>query len=746
MNNTEKSSSFFSLHPAIQKWVWQQGWPTLRDIQEEAIKPILDKDTDLIISASTAGGKTEAAFLPIFSDIIKGQEQSGIHTIGIIPLKALINDQYRRLSFLGEHTGVKVTPWHGDVSQSIKSKLLKESEGVLLITPESLESLLINKSGQVASLLNNLSFIVIDELHAFIGTERGKQLQSLMTRLDILNKVKSIRIGLSATLGDMDMAYEFMRPNSSNKHLIISSDGYRHDLKLQVRGYVDNPPSVLGIKTFSRDETTKDSTPFEEISEYLFEHLRGTTNLVFANSRMFVEEYSCYLREKSENYNLPNEFYPHHGSLSKELREELETRMHNGNLPTTTICTNTLELGIDIGSVDSVVQIGIPSSVSSLRQRLGRSGRQVDAASVLRMFCIEELITDDTSFIDKLRLRLFIAIAVIELLLEGWYEPPEINKLHFSTLVHQIIAIIAQYGGLSPQSIWILLCKSGAFNNIRPELFKMLLSHLGIQNIIQQDHDGSIVLGSLGEKLVNNYHFYAVFSTPIEYIFQYNGKIIASLPIINRPEIGNRIILAGRKWTIKQVDDTRKAIIIIPSKGGEANISGDYTLNIHSKVAQKISELYKLKREIRYLNKNAQRLYQEGLKSFELANLHNENIYLIGNQVYLFPWLGTKVCYTMRNELLYIYGVNVVKAKPEICIICEATLEQLFQVISKIIQSHPTDSLKLARKIGRVEIEKFDLYLSDELLFHDFAVRRLDTQKSHQCWKKLHEQIKCRIN
>ncbi|MFA6715880.1 MAG: DEAD/DEAH box helicase [Victivallaceae bacterium] len=739
MNKSDQSSAFYLLHPTIQRWIWQQGWQALRDIQEAAIKPILNKDTDIIISASTAGGKTEAAFLPIFSDAISISEQEGIHTLGIIPLKALINDQFRRLSFLGESTGVKVTPWHGDISQSVKMNLLKKAEGILLITPESLESLLINKGVYAQNLLRNLSFIVIDELHAFIGTERGKQLQSLMSRIDIYTQKSPSRIGLSATLGDMDMAYQFMRPSCTKNYKLIESKGYRHALKILVKGYLRNNDE-------HSVQEENNSNPSDQIGDYLYSNLRGSTNLVFANSRSAVEELSCYLREKSENEYVPNEFFPHHGSLSKELRQELEARMHKGKLPTTTVCTNTLELGIDIGSVDSVAQIDAPPSVSSLRQRLGRSGRKVDAASVLRMFCVESEIDKNSSLTDKLRLNLFFVIAIVELLIEGWYEPPEINKLHLSTLIQQIIALIAQYGGISPKRLWQLLCKNGAFNNFSSELFQKLLIQLGKEQVIQQDHDGTIVLGGLGEKLVNDYTFYAAFNTIEEYIFQYNDKTIASLPLLAPLNEDERIILAGRKWKVLHTDIKRKLVSIVPAQGGGAKFTGNGGVFVSDRVAQRVRQEYLNKCQLQYLDRQAVELYNEGIEYFNDTSLTNVNFYVSGNSIYIFPWFGSQVCQTLLAELNYLYGIKAFAGEPFLYIECKTTLENLFDVVSKIIRKPSVNALKLAEQIKYKQVEKFDNLLSDELLCHEYSIRWLDTEKTHIFWNKLYQQIYLNLN
>ncbi|UBF27123.1 DEAD/DEAH box helicase [Kovacikia minuta CCNUW1] len=246
-DSRSNSSGFDQLHPQVQRWIWQQGWTELRDIQEQAIAPILSAHTDVIISAATAGGKTEAAFLPIFSYLLnqkaegRGQRaegagiqgrgdgerfsmqnskfkiqnlelkihppspiphpSSGIQVLYISPLKALINDQYRRLSELGERLDIPIHPWHGDIDAGRKRKVLQHPSGMVLITPESLEALFVRRGYELAATFQALNYIVVDELHSFIGVERGKQLQSLMHRVELGVQRSIPRIGLSATLG-----------------------------------------------------------------------------------------------------------------------------------------------------------------------------------------------------------------------------------------------------------------------------------------------------------------------------------------------------------------------------------------------------------------------------------------------------------------------------------------------------------------------------------------------------------------
>jgi ATP-dependent helicase Lhr and Lhr-like helicase len=206
------SSGFYRLHEQVQRWIWEQRWTELRDIQEQAIVPILSGNTDLIIAAATAGGKTEAAFLPIFSKLAESSTsitQPGIQVLSLSPLKALINDQHYRLSELGERLEIPVHAWHGDVDSGRKQRLLKKPVGILLITPESLEAMFTGRGHDLNRIFAALQYVVVDELHSFIGTERGQQLRSLLHRLEKALDRRIPRIGLSATLGEMGLAKDY---------------------------------------------------------------------------------------------------------------------------------------------------------------------------------------------------------------------------------------------------------------------------------------------------------------------------------------------------------------------------------------------------------------------------------------------------------------------------------------------------------------------------------------------------------
>lgn len=411
-------SSYDLLDERIRRFIWSEGWKTLRDAQERAIPLIVPGDRDVIVAAATAAGKTEAAFFPALTHFVR-QEQAPL-IIYLSPLKALINDQFGRLERLCEALDIPVWPWHGDVSGSVKERFRKKSTGVLLITPESLEAMLCNRGTTVGALFDKTSFFIIDEMHAFIGSERGKQLQSLMHRVDVVIGRKVPRIGLSATLGDMRMAAEFLRPGGGPAVQMVESRASGGELLISVKGYLEplvapssepelDPelepepvsageqavsvkglPNALGGEADldAEDEIDDDEDDEPEpvaphlVAKELFKVLRGSNNLVFPNSRVEVERYTLLLNQHCDALKVSHEFWPHHGSLSKAMREDTERALKRKDHFASAVCTNTLELGIDIGAVKSVCQVGAPYSVASLRQRLGaRAGAKASPPS-----------------------------------------------------------------------------------------------------------------------------------------------------------------------------------------------------------------------------------------------------------------------------------------------------------------------------------------------------------------------------
>lgn len=724
---------FQRLDPKVQRWVCRQGWTDLRDIQKEAIEPVLSGESDVVISASTAAGKTEAAFLPACSAI--AGETDGFGILYLSPLKALINDQYRRLESLCDVLDMKVTPWHGDSSQSKKRDARRYPEGILLITPESLESRLVLDPGWVRASFESLKYIVIDEYHCFVGSERGMHLQSLMHRLEsLLGRQRSPipRVALSATLGDMDGVMNFLRPNSDFSRLLITG-GVGMDLKLQVRGYVSR------VSDESEDEDSENSSGMPlsadvQVARDLYKILRGDSHLVFANRRRDTEKFAAMLSDLCRESSVPNEFFPHHGSLSKELREELESRLQKGKLPTTAVCTMTLELGIDIGKIKSVAQVSAPNSVSSLRQRLGRSGRRGEPA-ILNMFITEMELSGTSGVVDKLRLELLQSIAIIHLLVkEKWYEPPDPSLFHFSTLLHQVLAVTAQWGGVRADQLWSMLCKSGTFSNVTVGQFEALLRHMGEKNLIGQISGGELVLGEEGEKIVGHYGFYAVFKTPEEYriVIEDEGKTLGTIPMDSFVLPEQHIIFAGRRWEVKDVDIGKRVVYVVPTKGGNPPKFGGDGMSVHDRVRQEMLRIYlegdhciKSRGKRReFMDVAARKLFSEGLRSFGDMGLENRCIISLGKDVCLIPWMGDKIVNTL--SVLLIMGGYKADKFAGVVEVEKAESSDVSRHLKSFNRDNKPTNAELAKLVKNKQTEKYDHLLPEELLNEDYGARAFD--------------------
>lgn len=714
------SSSFHLLDERIQRFIWAEGWEELRDAQEKAIPLIVKGDQDVIVAAATAAGKTEAAFLPALTHLLAAGGEGLI--VYISPLKALINDQFGRLDRLCEQLEVPVWPWHGDISASTKTRFLTKRHGVLLITPESLEALLCNRGSSVGAIFERLTFFVVDELHAFIGSERGKQLQSLMHRVERALARQVPRIGLSATLGDMKLAGSFLRPGTDPAQVNSAAAG--SELKVLVKGYEE--PLVVKPDAGNDEGEPEPVTP-AQIAAHLFKVLRGSNNLVFPNSRRQVERYTHLLNKMCEQDKVPNEFWPHHGSLSKEIRTETEAALKQKELPATAICTNTLELGIDIGAVKSVCQIGAPPSVASLRQRLGRSGRRKGEPAILRGYAVENQVGPNASIRDKLRLDTVQTAAMISLLVEKWFEPPRVQGVHLSTLVQQLLSTIAQRGGATAGELYALFCSAGCpFAGLSKQEFVELLRHLGQKELVVQDSSGVLLHGRVGEKFVNHYSFYASFSSDEEFRVVAGGKTLGTLPVDQVLLAGQRILFAGKTWRVEEVDEEQKTIYVTRAKGGVPPLFSGGIGRTHTRVRQRMRELLAGNDALPFLDATAQQFLAEGREAYARHNLASEFVLDQGREVLLMTWLGDAAneaiaCLLIRRGFVAAPsgpGVEVVKSD-------RATQDVLDALADAAVDDMPPLDMLLA-DVKNLAREKWDWALPDSLLRRAYASLYLD--------------------
>jgi ATP-dependent Lhr-like helicase len=718
------SAAFDRLAEPVKRWIWRQGWTELRDVQERAIPAVLDGG-DVVLAAKTASGKTEAVFLPLISRILAGLDggKPGFAAVYVSPLKALINDQFRRLESLLEICELPLHRWHGDVSADARQRARDRPSGIVLITPESLEATLVRRGREAERLFGRVEAIIIDELHSFIGTERGRQLQSILNRIEIaIRRDRIDRIGLSATLGDMTLAAEELRPGHGADVTIIESQEGEQELLLQVRGYCQ--PGTAGRP--NRELAAPANSADEEMAAHMFKVLRGKRNLLFGGSRRNVEIFADGLRELTERAKLPHEFFAHHGNLSRTERETVEARLRDDPRPTTAVATSTLELGIDIGAVDGVAQIGPGWSVASLRQRLGRSGRRAGKPAVLRIYITEPEFEPGLHPADRLRLDLVQAVAMVQLLLSKWCEPPRPSGLHLSTLVQQILAVICQFGAIQPDNVWLILCGRGPFRSVDRQLFAEVLQAMSRPQagLIEMAPDRSLMLGATGEKIAASHEFYAVFMTPEEFRVVAEGKTLGTLPLDKTLVPGQTIIFNGCRWRILTVDARARFIEVQPTKAAlPPKFGGDFS-GLHDRIPQTMREILATRDVPAFLDTTARELLEQGRRSFFDTGLDRRAIVEIGSDCTIFPWIGSIKLETFTLALT-TRGVDASTASHAIEV-RNCTVSNLGGIMREMANSAPPAGELLAEQAAKLYRAKYDAFLTDHLLRKALRAERLD--------------------
>ncbi|MBP0976322.1 MAG: DEAD/DEAH box helicase, partial [Oscillospiraceae bacterium] len=366
--------------PFIQEYIYRSGWEKLRAVQVAAADAIFNTEDNVLISASTASGKTEAAFFPVLT-LLEENPPASVGAIYIAPLKALINDQFSRMTELCEPADIKVWRWHGDVGQSQKAKLLKNPSGILQITPESLEALMLHKHAMIPALFRDLRFVIIDEVHSLLRGDRGGQTLCLIERLSDLSGAKPRRIGLSATIGDIEQTAEYLGTGSGRNTVIPQIAAQKSTWRLSMEHFYAMDTQAAEGKEVDAPEPLEQETDrapnhADPAYGYIFSHTQGKKCLVFVNSREECEAVTTSLRQYCEWNDEPDRFLIHHGNLSAAIRETAEAVMKDEEQILTTVTTATLELGIDIGQLERAFQLDAPCTVSSFLQRMGRTGRR----------------------------------------------------------------------------------------------------------------------------------------------------------------------------------------------------------------------------------------------------------------------------------------------------------------------------------------------------------------------------------
>lgn len=714
--------AFELLHPAIQRVLWDMNWKELRSLQVKAIESFFASDNSMILSASTASGKTEAAFLPLLS-AIADQEQESVSILYVGPLKALINDQFSRIADICMHSDIPVHRWHGDVSATDKQRLRSNPGGVLLITPESLESAFINYGSQVLRIFKNLQYIVIDELHAFVADVRGIHLRSLIARLSATIGRSPRLIGLSATLADFDSAKRFLNYENSTQVEIIKDEGNQRSIRVGIRAFPRPiPPSDDQSKSSVRSAVTAaeaslilesltadhplpnysqtsddadEDTALRNLAADLATTFAERTNLIFTNSRSVGEMLADEINQISIKQKWPrNPFVLHHGSLSKDTRSDVEDRLKKG-IPLSVFCTSTLEMGIDIGSVYSVGQLGPPWSVASLVQRLGRSGRREGEPSILRLYSLDSPPSSNFDFEEILCPQLLRCVAMVELMLEHWLEPFESDKYHFSTLIHQILSMLRQGGGCKAPQLFDQLVSRGAFRAVTVQQFASVLKHLGSLLLIEQMVSGVLILTPQGEAITHGRDFYAAFAGSSEYVIRHYDEDIGKMPSDTLPPIGEHLILNGRRWQLVDIDGSKLVAEVIPAQGRKKPIFLGSRGDIHCKIVEKMSWVISTNSMPAYLQADAANLLS-AVRKFAHKHKILERPWIEKSPTCsVFPWTGTRGMQTLS--------------------LC-AKIDGIETEVKDLIISYRCNSDDLLNHLKKVADRRFDPFLLAQLL------------------------------
>jgi len=618
--------SFDLLSEPIRKFIRDKGWEQLRPIQNAAISKILSSDENFILASRTASGKTEAAFLPILSKV--NFNDSGVQVLYISPLIALINDQFYRVEELCKNLDVTVTKWHGEANKTLKDRLIKQPTGIVLITPESLEAMFVNKPFNVKQLFSNLRYVVIDEIHSFIGTDRGTQLKSILSRLQRVNSNSFSIVGLSATIGDYNEAKRFTGDELKTKVLLDRT-----------------AKEINALFRFFKNEN--EELPLELLKD-LYIETKDNKVLIFPNSRGRAEEVAVKLKKISDRVKGHPNYFSHHSSVDREVREYVEYFAKNNKRHNFCIsCTSTLELGIDIGSVDEVVQIDATHSIASLIQRVGRSGRKDGESSNLFLYATTQW-------------TLLQSIACWILYKESFIEPPEKNEKPYDILVHQALSITKGHSGILLIELIKQLKENSAFNLIEQSEIEEILQHLiEIDFLEKLQHE--VIIGVDGEKVVNSREFYSVFKTEENFKVVNAGNTIGEIPFSPQIIEDENILLSAKIWKIKFVDHKAKKIEVIPAKDGKKPMFFGGGAVVHQKIREKMFEVLYSKTEYDFLDEpsfDEIEMMRKDYAVFDIKDLQSERPLLTAEKhLQLFTFTGTRINRTIQL-LLNIAGIK----------------------------------------------------------------------------------------
>ncbi len=609
-------SAFARFAPRLQEAIVARlGWTSLRPVQDLAAHALLD-GKNAVVLAPTAGGKTEAAIFPTLSMFVEDQPQ-GVGAIYIAPIKALLNNQKDRLGLYTEMVGLGRFVWHGDTADIERRKFLREPIELLMTTPESLEVMLVSQRVDAARLFADLRIILVDEVHALAGTDRGAHLMSVLERIARYSKHDLQRVGLSATVGNPHDILGWLQGTSRREGCVVDPPRVPTRRVLQIVHRPDLP----------------------ELAEEASRLAKGTKSLLFCQSRATTEAVAGHMRQAG------TEVFVHHSAVSREERELAEERFHSGT-DVCIVCTSTLELGIDVGDLDRVFQVEAPDTVSSFLQRMGRTGRRAGQAA-------------NTTFLCESEEGVLQALALIELARSGWVESVEVNDRCWPVLIHQLLAMALASDGVPVEAAWEQLARVPDFRGItRPEFDRLLDWMVSDGSFVLTA--GRLVLGPKAERRFGRRNFmelFAVFTSPQSYTVQTgSGQALGSLgqAFVDRLVDGvSCFLLGGRAWAVLQIrHNDRRVIVERASRGRQPTWGGYLPQFVGETVCRKIRTILATEASYATLSVEAAQILAERRETFRrIVNPGGRGLEIDDGEIRWWTFAGGRINSTLRYGL-----------------------------------------------------------------------------------------------
>ena len=702
-------STFFRLSSRLQQGISQVlGWGSLRPVQELTIQAVLD-GANCVVLAPTAGGKTEAAFFPIL-DVIYQQNLAPVSALYISPIRALLNNQEPRLIKLASLVGASAFKWHGDVLQSERQRFLRDPAHILMTTPESLEVMLISPKIDTASLFAGLRFVVVDEIHHFAADDRGAHLVAILERLAQYTNQDIQRIGLSATVGNPEIILRWMSGSSHRAAQIVDPPREATQRLIRIDSYQ------------GEDELAEKAAPL----------IKGRKTLFFVEGRKLAEG----VKQAIDGVTAIT--YVHHSSIGRELREEAEQAFTFGHGSQCIVCTSTMELGIDVGDLDAILQQDAPATVSSFMQRMGRTGRRSGARAEMNFFCGEEM-------------ALLRAVALVNLARSGWIEPVKPAIFAIQVLAHQILAQALQFYGIRRDDVWKVAQAAQCFSGITRQDYDALLDYL-VKTDILNYVDGLYVFGKTGEKQFGRKNFlalYSVFETPDEIkVLTADRRVIGTLHAWFVQMVGGNgemvFILAGQAWIAQHIDLEAGEMIVAPAPRGAIPRWSSGGALIGSEVAEAMRTCLASDEKYPFLTQKAQQTLDKMRRErSEIASSGKIVLLSHGREWELYTFAGDRVNILLGEALDSLIGCNVsgdsltLRIKPisEVPLTAEKILGAIQQMSADNYFS-AEHVLMLAQKLPRSRWSKFQPLLPKQLEARFLAEKVFDLD-GLQKWLKM---------